>query len=33
MREQKVTIDELKEMNFEGHPKVIERLETLLSDD
>jgi hypothetical protein len=31
MRKNKIAIDELKEMNFEGHPKFIERLQKLLS--
>ncbi len=30
MQKNKITIDELKEMNFEGHPNFIERLEELL---
>lgn len=31
MRGNKITVDELKEMNFEGHPTFIERLKKLLS--
>lgn len=29
MQENKISIDKLKEMNFEGHPKFIERIEQL----
>jgi hypothetical protein len=30
MLKNRITIDELKAMNFEGHPKFIERIEKLL---